>query len=58
MLQVLSGWSPFANLKSQISELINKSENISRQLYGWIESLKNSEFQDSGTWMRRQEPGI
>jgi four helix bundle protein len=44
MLQVLRGWSPFANLKSQISELINKSENISRQLYGWIESLKNSEI--------------
>ena len=46
MLKVLGGWSDFSNLKSQISDLISKSENISRQLYGWIESLKNSEISD------------
>jgi four helix bundle protein len=44
MLKVLAGWSTVANLKSQISDLTNQSENISRQLYGWIESLKNSEI--------------
>ncbi|MBF8253932.1 MAG: four helix bundle protein [Deltaproteobacteria bacterium] len=44
MLKVLAGWSTAANLKSQISDLMNESENISRQLYGWIESLKNSEI--------------
>ena len=44
MLKVLSRWDEFGNLKSQISDLITKSENISRQLYGWIESLKNSEI--------------
>lgn len=44
MLKVLAGWSNVANLKSQISDLTNQSENISRQLYGWIESLKNSEI--------------
>lgn len=44
MLKVLLKWSAFSNLKSQISDLITKSENISRQLYGWIESLKNSEI--------------
>ena len=46
MLKVLGGWSDFSNLKSQISDLIRKSENISRQLYGWIESLKHSEISD------------
>jgi four helix bundle protein len=44
MLKVLAGWNAVANLKSQISDLTNQSENISRQLYGWIESLKNSEI--------------
>jgi four helix bundle protein len=31
MLKVLAGWSTVANLKSQISDLTNQSENISRQ---------------------------
>ena len=44
MLKVLLRWNEFSNLKSQILDLITKSENISRQLYGWIESLKNSEI--------------
>ena len=44
MLKVLDGWSDFSNLKSQISDLINRSEKISRQLYGWIENLKSSEI--------------
>jgi len=44
MLKVLAGWSVVADLKSQISDLTNESENISRQLYGWIENLKNSEI--------------
>ena len=43
MLKVLDGWGDMSNLKSQISDLISKAENISRQLYGWIESLKHSE---------------
>ena len=44
MLKVLDGWSDFSNLKSHISDLISQSENISRQLYGWIESLKYSDI--------------
>ena len=44
MLKVLARWDDFGNLKSQISDLITDSERISRQLYGWIESLKNSEI--------------
>lgn len=44
MLRVLETWQTFGGYKSQISDLINKSERISKQLYGWIESLKNSEI--------------
>ncbi len=34
----------FSNFKSEISNLKLKGENISKQLYGWIESLKNSQI--------------
>ena len=44
MLRVIETWRAFGNYKSQISDLINKSERISKQLYGWIESLKNSDI--------------
>ena len=44
MLRVLETWRTFGDYKSQISDLINKSETISKQLYGWIESLKNSDI--------------
>jgi four helix bundle protein len=42
MLCVLEGWKTGNNFKSQISDLKRKSECISRQLFGWIETLKNS----------------
>lgn len=42
MLRVLEGWEAFGNLKSQISDLTARCEKISKQLYGWIENLKNS----------------
>lgn len=44
MLRVLEGWGSFGNLKSQISHLTANCEKISKQLYGWIESLKDSEI--------------
>ena len=44
MLQVLDGWHAFGNLKSQISDLRTRCEKISRQLYGWIEKLKDSDI--------------
>jgi four helix bundle protein len=44
ILKVLARWDDFGNLKSQISDLIKDSEKISRQLYRWIESLKNSDI--------------
>jgi four helix bundle protein len=44
MMRVLETWKLFADYKSQISNSIVQCEKISRQLYGWIESLKNSEI--------------
>jgi len=44
MLQVLEGWNDFRNFKSQISDLTERVEKISRQLYGGTENLKNSEI--------------
>ena len=34
----------FSNFKSEISNLITRAVNVSKQLNGWIESLKNSEI--------------
>lgn len=34
----------FSNFKSEISNLKSQSENISRQLRGWADSLQNSEI--------------
>lgn len=44
MLRVLEGWKAFGDLKSHISDLTGRSEKISRQIYGWIENLKNSDI--------------
>jgi len=34
----------FSDLRSEISNLINQAIGISKQLHGWIDSLKNSEI--------------
>ena len=44
MMRILERWKLFSHCRSQISDFINRSERISKQLYGWIESLKNSEI--------------
>ena len=44
MFHVMERWKAFRDLKSQITDLRTRSERISKQLYGWIESLKNSEI--------------
>jgi four helix bundle protein len=44
ILRVLSGWTVFGDYKSQISDLTALSEKISKQIYGWTESLKNGDI--------------
>ena len=44
MLCLLERLPGFLNLKSEISNLKSKAENISRQLRGWADALQNSEI--------------
>src|ERR1041385_2154372 len=44
VMRVLETWDIFGSCRSQISNFIVQCEKISKQLYGWIESLKNSEI--------------
>lgn len=44
MLRMCEGLDRFSNIKFEISNLIKQAINISKQLHGWLESLKNSEI--------------
>jgi len=44
MLRLCETLPRFSNFRSEISNLIGKAVNISKQLHGWIESLKNSDI--------------
>jgi four helix bundle protein len=44
MLRLLRMFLHQADLSQEIDDLIHRAENISKQLGGWIESLKNSGF--------------
>jgi four helix bundle protein len=44
MLRLCESLDRFSNFKSEISNLIGMAVNISKQLHGWLESLKNTEI--------------
>lgn len=44
MLRVCERHPRFSDLKFEISDLIGRAVNISKQLHGWLESLKNTEI--------------
>ena len=44
MLRVCERSDRFCNFRSEISDLIERSTNISKQLHGWLESLKNTDI--------------
>ncbi|MEO5860286.1 MAG: four helix bundle protein [Pyrinomonadaceae bacterium] len=44
MLRLCERSAKFSNFRSEISNLIIREESISKQLNGWIESLKNSDI--------------
>lgn len=44
MLCLLERMQVFVSLKTDITHLKLRAENISKQLGGWIESLKNSDY--------------
>ena len=47
MLRLCESSPRFSNFKSEISNLISRVINISKQLNGWLESLKNSKIKGS-----------
>jgi four helix bundle protein len=44
MLHLLKRYLEMEDLNKDIDDLLHRAENISRQLGGWIESIKNSGF--------------
>ena len=44
MLRMCEGLERFSNFRSEISNLIELAVNISKQLHGWLDSLKNSDI--------------
>jgi len=44
MLRLCEKLERFSNFRSEISNLIGMAVNISKQLHGWLESLKNSDI--------------
>lgn len=44
MLRICEGLGRFSNFKSEISNLIGRGVSISKQLHGWIDSLKNTDI--------------
>src|SRR5258708_5904527 len=44
MLRLCEAVSRFLNFRSEILDLIGRATNISKQLNGWIESLKNTDI--------------
>jgi four helix bundle protein len=44
MLRMCEGLDRFSTFSSEISNLIGMAVNISKQLHGWLESLKNSDI--------------
>ena len=54
MLAICQQVPRFSNFKSEISNLKGRGENISKQLYGWIESLKNSDIKGNKFLTKKQ----
>jgi len=44
MLRICEPLPRFSDLKFEISDLISRAVNVSKQLHGWLESLKNTDI--------------
>jgi four helix bundle protein len=58
MLRVCERAERFSNFKSEISDLIGRATNISKQLHGWLESLKNSEIKGVKFYTNKEKEKI
>ena len=58
MLRLCEGLERFSNFRSEISNLIAKAANISKQLHGWIDSLKNSDVKGVKFYTKKEKRRI
>jgi len=54
MLRICEPLPRFSDLKFEISDLIGRAVNISKQLNGWIESLKNTEIKGTKVLTKKE----
>ena len=55
ILRLCEGLEKFSNFRSEISNLISQAIGISKQLHGWIDSLKNSEIKGVKFYTKREK---
>jgi len=58
MLRLCEHAPRFSNFKSEISNLINRTVGISKQLNGWLESLKNSKIKGNRFFTNKEREKI
>jgi len=58
ILRLCEGIGKFPNFRSEISNLISQAIGISKQLHGWIDSLKNSEIKGVKFYTNREKQRI
>ena len=58
MLRVCERSEKFSNFRSEISDLIGRSANISKQLHGWLESLKNTDIKGVKYFTEKERQNI
>lgn len=58
MLRVCERAERFSNFKSEISDLIGRATNISKQLHGWLESLKNTNIKGVKYFTEKEKRNI
>ncbi len=54
MLRICEKLDRFSNLKFEISDLTCRGVNISKQLHGWLESLKNTDIKGVKYYTNKQ----
>ena len=58
MLRLCEGLDRFSNFRSEISNLIGMAVNISKQLHGWLDSLKNSDIKGVKFYTQKEKQRI
>jgi len=55
MLRICESLGRFSNFRSEISNLIGRGVSISKQLHGWIDSLKNTDIKGVKFYTKKEK---